>query len=144
MHLTKHEKYKKNIIKWSALLVIGAIVGIAAFVLHLIIDGLSTLRWGVAHDILNDVGPEYAWMYFTALSIIYVGVASYFTSYHAPSSAGSGIPEVKSILNGVNLKDVLAFKTCLVNFFGVSLAVSGGLCVGLEGPLVQTGSAVAL
>ena len=111
MHLTKVEGYKKNFCKWTALLVIGAIVGIAAFVLHLIIDGLSTLRWGFANDILNEIGPEYAWMYFTALSVIYVGVASYFTSYHSPSSAGSGIPEVKSILNGINLKDVLEFKT---------------------------------
>lgn len=70
------------------------------------------------------------------LSLAYCCVSSYFTSFHAPTAAGSGIPEVKAILNGVNLRGVLEFKTLVVKFLGVTLSVAGGLCLGIEGPLV--------
>lgn len=76
-----------------------------------IIDWLAVLRWGVAYWIVENGNVGLSYLYFVALACIYVGISSYMTAFHAPPAAGSGIPEVKSILNGVNLKDVLSLKT---------------------------------
>ena len=110
----------------------------------MLIEAWADLRWGFAQDFLLDYGKSYAWLYFTALALVYTSVSSYVTSHYAPTAAGSGIPEVKAILNGVNLRDVLHLWTLLVKFVGVTLAVAGGLCLGIEGPLVQTGSIIAM
>ena len=64
------------------------------------------------------------------------------TAFVAPASAGSGVAESMGILNGVNYPDFITLKCLVVKFFGVALAVSAGLCVGKEGPLVHMGSIV--
>ncbi|TPX48019.1 hypothetical protein SeLEV6574_g02309 [Synchytrium endobioticum] len=54
--------------------------------------------------------------------------------YH---SAGSGIPEVKTILSGFVIRGFLGFKTLVVKSVGLMLSVSSGLSVGKEGPIVH-------
>lgn len=46
------------------------------------------------------------------------------------------------ILNGVKYNDFITLKGLIVKFFGVALAVSAGLTVGKEGPLVHMGAIV--
>ena len=60
-----------------------------------------------------------------------------------PVAAGSGIPQIKCYLNGLNVPLVMRGKTMLTKAIGVVLAVSGGLAVGKEGPMIHTGSAIA-
>ena len=55
-------------------------------------------------------------------------------------AAGSGIPEVKSFLNGINQDNLLSWETLIAKIAGVIFSVSGGLFVGPEGPLIHTGS----
>lgn len=123
-------------IKWFGVAVTGILTGIAAFLLGILIEGWAELRWGFAQDFIQDYGKGYSFLYFLLLGLVYTSISSYVTSYYAPTAAGSGIPEVKAILNGVNLRDVLHLWTLLVKFVGVTLAVAGGLCLGIEGPLV--------
>lgn len=47
-------------------------------------------------------------------------------------------------LNGVNYPNVIGFKTLLVKIFGTVLAVTGGLCIGKEGPLAHIGANIAI
>ncbi|VDL91666.1 unnamed protein product [Schistocephalus solidus] len=60
-----------------------------------------------------------------------------------PVAAGSGIPQVKCYLNGINVPFVMRAKTMLMKGIGVVLAVSGGLAAGKEGPMIHIGSATA-
>ena len=60
----------------------------------------------------------------------------------SPSAAGSGIPEVKAYLNGVRVPSFLNSRTFFAKTLGTILAVSSGLCVGPEGPLVHLGAMV--
>jgi len=63
--------------------------------------------------------------------------------YIEPVSGGSGIPEIKCYLNGIDLPRVVRVKTLLCKVIGVTFSVAGGLPVGKEGPMVHSGAVVA-
>jgi len=60
-----------------------------------------------------------------------------------PMSGGSGIPEVKCFLNGIDLPRINDLKTGVCKILGVIGSVSAGLPVGKEGPMVHSGSVIA-
>ncbi|KAM7542895.1 hypothetical protein Aperf_G00000006787 [Anoplocephala perfoliata] len=60
-----------------------------------------------------------------------------------PVAGGSGIPQIKCYLNGLNIPFVLRGKTMLIKAIGVVLAVCGGLIVGKEGPMIHIGAVIA-
>merc|ERR1719203_753237 len=55
----------------------------------------------------------------------------------APAASGSGIPEVKTILNGFVMPDVVSARTLCVKVSGLMLSVAAGMALGKEGPLVH-------
>ena len=57
----------------------------------------------------------------------------------SPEAVGSGIPQIKSYLNGVNIPRLMRFKTLMGKVVGVVFSVSGGLAVGKEGPMIHSG-----
>ncbi|KAG4442740.1 hypothetical protein IFR05_001757 [Cadophora sp. M221] len=52
-------------------------------------------------------------------------------------AAGSGIPEIKTILSGFVIPHFLDFKVLFVKAVGATFAVSTGMCLGKEGPFVH-------
>ena len=54
-----------------------------------------------------------------------------FSAFH------TGIPEIKAILGGIAIKGFLSPRTLIVKAIGLSLAVSSGLSLGKEGPLIH-------
>ncbi|XP_057977478.1 chloride channel protein CLC-c isoform X2 [Malania oleifera] len=69
--------------------------------------------------------------------------AAALCAYIAPAAAGSGIPEVKAYLNGVDAHSILAPSTLVVKIFGSIFGVAAGFVVGKEGPMVHTGACIA-
>ncbi|EFO19065.2 CBS domain-containing protein [Loa loa] len=59
------------------------------------------------------------------------------------TNLGSGIPEVKTILQGVHLEKHLTFRTLISKLIGLMLAIGSGFPLGKEGPFVHMGSIVA-
>ncbi|KAF1840980.1 chloride channel-like protein 3 [Cucurbitaria berberidis CBS 394.84] len=57
-------------------------------------------------------------------------------------AAGSGIPEIKTILSGFNIPSFLSFPVLAVKAFGAIFAVSTGMCLGKEGPFVHISTCV--
>jgi len=58
-------------------------------------------------------------------------------------AAGSGIPEIKTILSGFVIHGYLGMSTLLVKSFGLALSVGSGLSLGKEGPFVHIASCIA-
>merc|ERR1719271_383230 len=69
-------------------------------------------------------------------------IAAGLVCFVEPLAAGSGIPEIKCFLNGVNLPNVVHFKTLIAKATGVMLSVSAGLPCGKEGPMIHSGAVV--
>lgn len=57
-------------------------------------------------------------------------------------AAGSGIPEIKTILSGFVIPGFLDFKVLFVKAFGATFAVATGMCLGKEGPFVHASTCV--
>lgn len=55
----------------------------------------------------------------------------------APYACGSGIPEIKTILSGFIIRGYLGKWTLIIKTITLVLAVSSGLSLGKEGPLVH-------
>ena len=58
-------------------------------------------------------------------------------------AAGSGIPEIKTILSGFVIPNFLDFKVLAVKAVGATFAVATGMCLGKEGPFVHISTCVA-
>ncbi|KAI4965406.1 hypothetical protein ZWY2020_054664 [Hordeum vulgare] len=69
-------------------------------------------------------------------NLVLAAAAAAICAYIAPAAAGSGIPEVKAYLNGVDAYSILAPSTLFVKIFGSILGVSAGFVLGKEGPMV--------
>lgn len=57
-------------------------------------------------------------------------------------AAGSGIPELKTILSGFVIPHFLGLKVLAVKAFGAIFAVATGMCLGKEGPFVHISACV--
>ena len=77
-----------------------------------------------------------AFLVFLFYQTFYAGIASLFVMWE-PVAAGSGIPEIKCFLNGIDLPRIVRLKTLLCKVVGVTFSVAAGLPVGKEGPMVH-------
>ncbi|XP_072150949.1 putative chloride channel-like protein CLC-g isoform X3 [Setaria viridis] len=84
-----------------------------------------------------------AFAVFLASNFALTMLAAVLTVYVAPAAAGSGIPEVKAYLNGVDAPNIFSLKTLIVKVVGCIAAVSSSLNVGKAGPMVHTGACIA-
>lgn len=57
-------------------------------------------------------------------------------------AAGSGIPEIKTILSGFVIPNFLDFKVLAIKALGAVFAVASGMCLGKEGPFVHISTCV--
>ncbi|KAK6056735.1 hypothetical protein COOONC_05756 [Cooperia oncophora] len=59
-----------------------------------------------------------------------VAAAATFVHYVSPQAIGSGIPEMKTIIRGVILKDYLTFRTLVSKVFGIAMCIGSGVPIG--------------
>ncbi|XP_048128175.1 chloride channel protein CLC-c isoform X2 [Rhodamnia argentea] len=80
---------------------------------------------------------------YASCNMVLAVAAAVLCAYIAPAAAGSGIPEVKAYLNGIDAHSILAPSTLFVKIFGSIFGVAAGFVVGKEGPMVHTGACIA-
>lgn len=81
----------------------------------------------------------FAYIFYQTLFAVLAGLFVWLE----PVAAGSGIPEIKCFLNGIDLPRVVKVKTLFAKVIGVTFSVAAGLPVGKEGPMVHSGAVVA-
>jgi H+/Cl- antiporter ClcA len=134
--------------KWAQTYLIGVLTGLVAYLVvyctsHLISFKFSYMYYLIALERTGQVSYGTGFIFFLLFNLI-CSFLAWSTVYLAPAAAGSGIPEVKSFLNGVNLKNVLEAKTMIAKAIGIIFTVSGGLPAGKEGPMIHMGSGLAV
>lgn len=80
---------------------------------------------------------------YTVFACCFGAVSAFLVKRFAPYAAGSGVPEIKTVLSGVELKGYLGVWPMLIKIIGLGFSVSSGLNLGKEGPFVHLASALA-
>uniref|UniRef100_H3B1N9 Chloride voltage-gated channel 1 n=1 Tax=Latimeria chalumnae TaxID=7897 RepID=H3B1N9_LATCH len=92
-------------------------------------------------ELSDNVLLQYmAWVTYPLILIVF---AALFCHLIAPQAAGSGIPELKTILRGVVLKEYLTLKAFVAKVVGLTAGLGSGIPVGKEGPFVHIASICA-
>jgi chloride channel 7 len=130
--------------KWMMSVLIGVVMGFVAFTVDGLIDKLNAFKFGTVTSLIQSgtVGAFPTWLAFVCVSCMLVVVAGGLVSFIEPLAAGSGIPELKTYLNGVHLRGLLRLRTILAKLGGISFSIGAGLIAGKEGPFVHGGGLV--
>jgi chloride channel 7 len=96
---------------------------------------------GLTSSIGSSFGGS-AFLAFLFYQTLFAIIASLFVWWE-PVAGGSGIPEIKCFLNGIDLPRIVRIKTLFAKVIGVTFSVAAGLPVGKEGPMVHSGAVVA-
>lgn len=131
---------------WLAHLACGFGVGFLSFMLIVCEDKFTEWRCKYTQQLIDTHDNVLVASYFFwALSGTgLVLIATLLTIYVGPGAYSSGVAEVMGMLNGVNYKGAISFRTLFVKCFGTLFAVVGGLCIGKEGPLVHIGATIGI
>lgn len=139
----KCENRIQTILYWGVFCMCGFLTGVLAFGVNVGVELLSDFKFEQTQRFLEKNNIKMAFAVFGCFSVGCVFIATLLVNCLEPVAGGSGIPELKGYLNGTNVHRLLRLKTLFVKCVGVLFSVSGGLCIGKEGPLVHSGAAIA-
>lgn len=80
---------------------------------------------------------------FFLIAILFAGTSAFLVKRFAPHAAGSGVPEIKTVLSGVMIRGYLSSWAVIIKTVGLAFSVAAGLNLGKEGPFVHLVSAIA-
>ncbi|KAH8337234.1 hypothetical protein KR059_003784 [Drosophila kikkawai] len=126
---------------WVFLALLGIIMALLSFIMDKGISICTNARIWLYRDLTSQPFVQYiAWV---SLPVCLILFSAGFVHLIAPQSIGSGIPEMKTILRGVQLKEYLTFKTLVAKVIGLTATLGSGMPLGKEGPFVHIASIVA-
>ncbi|XP_059649903.1 chloride channel protein CLC-d isoform X2 [Cornus florida] len=129
-------------VKWFFALLIGIGTGLAAVFINISVENFAGWKFSLTFSIIQKSYVA-GFVVYILINLVLVFSSVYIVTQFAPAAAGSGIPEIKGYLNGVDSHGILLFRTLIGKIFGSIGSVGGGLALGKEGPLVHTGACIA-
>ncbi|KAK9816592.1 hypothetical protein WJX72_002361 [[Myrmecia] bisecta] len=143
IHRTERDYSYAEFWKWSIAFMIGVAMGCIGFVVDWGIQALNDTKFRTTVNVIVSQGGFWVpYSTFIFISVGYAVVAGSLVSFVEPLAAGSGIPEMKTYLNGVHIKGLLAVRTLIAKLMGVVFTISAGMIAGKEGPFVHGGGIV--
>ncbi|PWV06096.1 putative chloride channel protein [Trypanosoma cruzi] len=161
LHLEKERRW----LKWMMFILVGVGVGLWSVLLLQTLDFLSAQKRSLLERFVGspvgnktlgngtqsigltpggmhwkDVGRGY--LVYILWSVLAAMLSSLCCAI-VPSAAGSGVPEVMAYLNGIMFPRIFNIQNLVTKSLSCILAVSSGLPVGAEGPLIHIGSLIA-
>ncbi|KAK6915865.1 CBS domain [Dillenia turbinata] len=131
------------VLKWTLALCIGLGTGFVGVLNNLAVENIAGFKLLYTSNLMLEEKYYQAFVLYAGTNLVLAIIAAALCAYIAPAAAGSGIPEVKAYLNGVDAHSILAPSTLFVKIFGSICGVAGGFVVGKEGPMVHTGACIA-
>jgi chloride channel 7 len=129
--------------KWTTYALVGIIVGSFAYLCAIAVEFLLDFKFEQTNEFIKRDEMVGGYIVYALINVTFVAIATSLVSFVEPVAAGSGIPELKSYLNGTNYLKLLRLKTLVCKLIGVTFSVSGGLIIGKEGPMVHSGAVLA-
>ncbi|XP_071396707.1 H(+)/Cl(-) exchange transporter 6 isoform X3 [Centroberyx affinis] len=139
----KAKKYEA--VRWILVFAIGVTVGLMGLFVDFFVRLFTRLKFTLVGNSVEECSEKgclaLSLLELLAFNMTFVFIASVLVLIE-PVAAGSGIPEIKSYLNGVKIPGIVRLRTFLCKAVGVLFTVAGGLFVGKEGPMIHSGAIV--
>lgn len=119
--------------------VVGALTGILGVAFLVCLEKGNALRIFLVRESAAFPAPV-GWFLSSLAVAACAAAAAWMVRRFAPAAGGSGVPYVEKILRGSEMPRHAGVLP--VKFFGGLLALSSGLVLGREGPMVQMGAVV--
>ncbi|XP_076022485.1 H(+)/Cl(-) exchange transporter 6 isoform X2 [Genypterus blacodes] len=143
MNNKKVKKYEA--IRWMMVFAIGVTVGLVGLFVDFFVRSFTHLKYTLVGNSIEECSEKgclaLSLLELLAFNMAFIFIGSMFVLIE-PVAAGSGIPEIKSYLNGVKIPGIVRLRTFLCKATGVVFSVAGGLFVGKEGPMIHSGAIV--
>lgn len=121
------------------LVLVGIVSALISCFTNLLINYGNSIRF----TLISSPTDYISWLLYCIWCLTFSLLACFFTTTICREAAGSGLPEMKTILSGVIKPILLSFSLVIAKILGLICAFVGGLSVGKEGPFVQISGAVA-
>ncbi|KUF83206.1 Chloride channel protein 2 [Phytophthora nicotianae] len=128
------------------LLMLGVSASLVDDIIDMVVLGLSKTRREFLNATTKNQSTYIDLIAWSAFTIVVAIAGVKWTEVFDPMAAGSGIPEMKSIISYDHREDAseyLRARTLISKIGGLALALSSGLSLGKEGPFVHTSSIIA-
>ncbi|KAL0323585.1 UNVERIFIED_CONTAM: Chloride channel protein CLC-d [Sesamum angustifolium] len=130
------------LVKWILALLIGTGTALAAVFINISVENFAGWKYSLTFNIIQK-SYFAGFLVYMLINLALVLSSAWIITQFAPAAAGSGIPEIKGYLNGIDTHGILLFRTLIGKIFGSIGSVGGGLALGKEGPLVHIGACIA-
>ncbi|KRZ35947.1 Chloride channel protein, partial [Trichinella pseudospiralis] len=107
---------------WMFLAVLGILMGTFSFGIDNCVRKLRSFHFFLIYQSVKW-GVVFQWCTWVGFALFLILFAAGLCHYVAPEAAGSGIPEMKTLLRGVVLKEYLTFRTFIVKVIGLTMAL---------------------
>ncbi|KAF5907712.1 chloride channel protein 1-like, partial [Clarias magur] len=126
---------------WIFLVLLGLTMALVSWSMdYASAKSLQAYKW-MYGELKGNVALQYlAWITYPIILIVF---SSLFCHLVSPQAIGSGIPEMKTILRGVVLKEYLTLKAFVAKVIGLTASLGSGMPLGKEGPFVHIASICA-
>lgn len=123
-------------------LLTGVTVGLISSGVKLCYTFIYEQKLNIIQSLLevNDVSTSI--LSYIVISTGLTFIPSLLTAFISPIAAGSGIPELKCLMEDVYLPNPITLHTCFVKIIGVIGTVASGIPAGFEGPMIHYGAII--
>ncbi|GIL88475.1 hypothetical protein Vretimale_15336 [Volvox reticuliferus] len=137
-----------TLLRWLFLVIIAISTALVGFFQSMLVSSLYGLRSQFIFSIvLLNENVFVKFLQYTGFNLLLAFLCCFFMWIISPAASGSGIPDVKAYLNGVEspiFKNFFTIKTFIAKVISSALAVSSSLVMGKEGPMLHAGSILAV
>ncbi|XP_074171340.1 chloride channel protein 1 isoform X4 [Rhinolophus sinicus] len=126
---------------WIFLVLLGLLMALVSWSMDYVsAKTLQAYKW-TYYQVQPNLPLQYlVWVAFPLTLILF---SALFCQLISPQAVGSGIPEMKTILRGVILKEYLTLKAFFAKVVALTAGLGSGIPVGKEGPFVHIASICA-
>ena len=127
--------------KWTLVVSTGLLIAFTGGFVTVLTEALTEWKLETCYKLMEegDHGAAFfAYQFITLFLVLCAGLLC----WKEPAAAGSGIPEIKAYLNGVNLNSVVRIPVLVAKVLGMCFSCASGLPLGKEGPMIHAGSII--
>ena len=138
----------RAVVRWIFIFIVAVVTALVAVAITVAARRLTRVKFDTVNSLIQDerngkLSHGIAFTVYLAFVLVFAAIASSFVTFLEPMAQGSGISEIKCILNGVRIPRATRLKTIAAKVASIVFAVASGLPVGKEGPMIHSGAGVA-